>query len=102
VHYDCDYQNLRLFQLTEDQARKSQAQQREFPETLEILARVREALAAQVFKTPVSANDAREDLYTRVQALDALRDEMATILASNASERTIEEYAASVATTAEK
>jgi len=85
--------------LTEEQARKAQSQGREFPETMEILGRVREALAAQVFKTPISAAQQREDLYTRVQALDALRTEMATVLASNASEKAIEAYAESIATT---
>jgi hypothetical protein len=83
--------------MTEEQARKASAQQREFPETLEILSRVRTALAEQVFKTPVSAKDTREDLYTRVQALDALSAEMASILASNASDRAIEEYAELIA-----
>lgn len=86
--------------MTEEQARKAGAQQREFPETLEILSRVRTALAEQVFKTPVSAKDTREDLYTRVQALDALSAEMTAILAANASERAIEEYAERIATTA--
>lgn len=64
---------------------------------MEILARVRDALAAQVFKTPVSASAIREDLYTRVQALDALKDEMTSILALNAGERDIEAYVESLA-----
>lgn len=85
--------------MTEDQARKAQAQAqaREFPETIEILERVRAALAEQVFKTPVTAAAQREDLYTRVQALDALLNEMTAILASNASEKAITEYAESLA-----
>jgi hypothetical protein len=85
--------------MTEEQARKAQAQQREFPETLEILGRVREALAARLFLTAIGDSAIREDLYTRVQAIDALRDEMASILASNAGERAYEEYAERIATT---
>ena len=85
--------------MTEDQARKAQAQAREFPETLEILTRVREALAARLFLTNVADSAIREDIFTRVQAIDALRDEMAQILAANASERAIEEYAERIATT---
>lgn len=78
--------------MTEDQARKAQAQSREFPETMEILGRVREALAARVFTTTVAEQAVREDLYTRVQALDALRDEMAGILANHAGQKAIEAY----------
>jgi hypothetical protein len=85
--------------LTEEQARKAQAQNREFPETMEILSRVRDALAAHLFKTNLSERDAREDIYTRVQALDALRKEMAGILALNASEQAVREYAERIATT---
>lgn len=85
--------------MTEEQARKAQAQQREFPETMEILARVRDALAAKVFETKVGDTAIREDLYTRVQALDALSGEMALILATNAGEKAIEEYAERIATT---
>lgn len=85
--------------MTEDQAIKAQAQGREFPETMEILGKVRDALAAHLFQTKLSEQSAREDIYTRVQALDALRNEMATVLASNASEKAIEAYAESIATT---
>lgn len=85
--------------MTEDQVRKAQAQRREFPETLEILGKVRDALAARLFQTNLSERDAREDIYTRVQALDALRNEMATILANHASTQAIEAYAESIATT---
>jgi hypothetical protein len=83
--------------VTEDQARKAQAQSREFPETMEILGRVRDALAAQVFLTPVSASAAREDLYTRVQAIDALCIEMNTILTGIQADKDYTAYAESVA-----
>lgn len=85
--------------MTEEQARKAKAQAREFPETMEILARVRAALAERVFLTPVSAHQEREDLYTRVQALDALKTEMEALLANNAGEQAIQEYVESLATT---
>lgn len=85
--------------MTEEQARKAQAQSREFPETMEILDRVRIALAEQVFLTPISASAVREDLYTRVQAIDALRTEMNTILTGIKSEKDYREYAESIATT---
>lgn len=85
--------------MTEEQARKARAQSREFPETLEILGRVRNALAAELFRTKLSEREVREDIYTRVQALDALKNEMATILASNGSEDVIEAYLESIATT---
>lgn len=88
--------------MTEEQARKAKAQVREFPETMEILGRVRDALAAQVFLTPVSASAVREDLYTRVQALDALRNEMAKIMAGNASETAIQAYVEELAKPSEK
>ncbi len=84
--------------MTEDQARKAQAQAREFPETMEILGKVRDALAAQVFKTPVSAQAVREDLYTRVQAIDALREQMAVILTGIKADADYTKYAESVAT----
>ena len=85
--------------MTEDQARKAQAQAREFPETMEILAKVRAALAEQVFLTPVNASAQREDLYTRVQAIDALIGEMNAILTGIKSDEEYRKYAESVATT---
>lgn len=85
--------------MTEDQARKAQAQGREFPETLEILAKVRTALAEQVFLTPVNASAVREDLYTRVQAIDALCKEMSTILTGIKADADYRAYAESIATT---
>jgi hypothetical protein len=85
--------------MTEDQAIKAQAQSREFPETMEILGRVRGALVEQVFKTPVGASAQREDLYTRVQAIDALIVEMDTILTGIKADRDYTAYAESIATT---
>lgn len=78
--------------MTEEERLKAARQKREFPETMEIMDRLRSALADRVFKTPVSARDEREDLYTRVQALDALKTEMKTILTATASEDAVEEY----------
>lgn len=85
--------------MTEEQKRKLTAQRREFPETMELLAKVREALAEQVFKTPVLAADQREALCLRVQTLDAMMDEMRKIMAAGASQEAIDEYAKSFATT---
>lgn len=85
--------------MTEEQAHKAKAQAREFPETLEIMGRIRNALAAKLFKTALSATQEREDLYLRVQTLDAMTDEMAQLLASNAGEKAITEYVESFATT---
>ena len=66
---------------------------------MEILAKVRDVLAAKLFQTNLSEREAREDIYTRVQALDALMNEMKAILASNASEKAMRDYAESIATT---
>lgn len=88
--------------MTEEQALKANAQRREFPETMEIMGRVRAALAEAVFKTPIAAKDIREDLYTRVQAIDAMTDEMGKLLATNASEDAIKAYVEELATTAGK
>lgn len=85
--------------MTEDRASKAQAQAREFPETMEILGRVREALAKRLFLTTVAEQAFREDLYTRVQALDALRDEMVKIMANNAGSKAIDEYVETLAPT---
>jgi hypothetical protein len=84
--------------MTEDEAHKARAQAREFPETMEILGKVRNLLAAKLFETNISERDAREDIYTRVQALDALQSEMASILATNASEDEIRAYIETLAT----
>jgi hypothetical protein len=83
--------------MTEDQALKAAAQNREFPETLEIIDRIRNALAAKVFETPVLARDVREELYLRVQSLDAMRTEMQNILTANSSEEAIRAYAEKLA-----
>lgn len=88
--------------MTEEQAHKAKAQAREFPETLEIMGRIRAALAARLFKTPLAATQEREDIYLRVQTLDAMNDEMASLLAANAGEKAIAEYIESIATTGEK
>jgi hypothetical protein len=86
--------------MTEEQARKTKAQAREFPETLEILGRIRAALAERLFRTAVLDRDTREELYIRVQSLDAMTDEMAKLLAENAGQTSIEQYVESLATTA--
>lgn len=83
--------------MTEDQAMKARAQAREFPETLEIIDRIRSALAAKVFETPISAKDIREELYLRVQSLDAMKTEMQSLLTANSSEEAIQAYAAELA-----
>lgn len=85
--------------MTEEQTLKAKAQAREFPETMEILGKVRAALAEQVFLTPVSAMAVREDLYTRVQAIDALTKEMTTILTNFKADADYRAYAESIATT---
>lgn len=88
--------------MTEEQVRKARAQSKEFPEAMEIMGRVREALAASLFKTPVAAKDIREDLYTRVQAIDALIGEMGHILNEIKSDTDITAYVEKLATTDEK
>lgn len=85
--------------MTDEEVRKANAQNREFPETMEIMGRIRAALAERVFLTPIGASSEREDLYTRVQAIDALMNEMGAILAVNASEAAVREYAEKFATT---
>lgn len=85
--------------MTEEQTLKAQAQAREFPETMEIMGRIRDALAAQLFKTKVSETQIREDLYLRVQTLDAMKNEMGILLAEGASEIAINEHIKSLATT---
>lgn len=88
--------------MTEDKFHKAQAQAREFPETMEILDRIRAALAEKLFQTAILDKAAREEIYLRVQSLDAMKNEMQTLLAGNASEEAMREYAESLATTAEK
>jgi hypothetical protein len=83
--------------MTEEQTLKFKEQQREFPQTLEILRRVRDALAAKTFETPLNARDVREDLYTRVQALDALTGEMQQILRDGGDEKAIAAYVEALA-----
>lgn len=85
--------------MTEEQAAKASAQRREFPETMEIMGRIRAALAERLFKTAITAKDEREDLFLRVQAIDAMTGEMQTLLAGAASEAEIAAYVESLATT---
>lgn len=85
--------------MTEEEARKADAQNREFPETIEILGKLRDKLAERLFQTNIADKDLREDIYTRVQALDALRNEMAAILTANGSEKQMRAYIESLATT---
>lgn len=85
--------------MTEEQQIKANAQRREFPETMEIMARIRAALAERLFKTAVNAHIEREELFLRVQTLDAMTTEMGNLLATNASEDAINEYVESIATT---
>jgi hypothetical protein len=82
-----------------DEARKAQAQVREFPETMEIMWRIRNALAETLFQTDVLDSDTREQIYIRVQALDTMTAEMAQLLAANAGEKVIQEYVEKIATT---
>lgn len=66
---------------------------------MEIMGRIRDALAEKLFQTAVLDRDAREQIYIRVQAIDAMISEMTVILANNASEHSITEYAERLATT---
>lgn len=84
--------------MTEDEAIKARAQQREFPETMEIFGNIRTALAAKLFETKLSDKDIREDLYLRVQTLDAMISEMGQLLSASAGEQAILEYVESIAT----
>ena len=85
--------------MTEEQALKAKAQAREFPETIEIMSRIRAAMAERLFKTAIADTQIREDLYLRVQTLDAMKDEMQMLLANDAGEKAIEAYVESLATT---
>jgi hypothetical protein len=88
--------------MTEAEARKAQAQAREFPETMEIMDRIRSALAEKLFKTDVLDKSTREEIFLRVQTLDAMKQEMEALLAASASEQDISQYIESLATTGEK
>lgn len=85
--------------MTDEQKITARAQSREFPETMAIMARIRAALAEKLFLTPVLASKEREEIYIRVVSLDAMTNEMQTILAGIASDKEIEEYAKKFATT---
>jgi hypothetical protein len=60
-------------------ARASQAKL-ELRETEEAFRRVREAMVAQLFASPVTAALEREKLYLGVQALDAVREVLARVV----------------------
>lgn len=85
--------------MTDEQKATARAQSREFPETMALLSRIRAALAEQLFQTKVLDTKAREEIYIRVVSLDAMTNEMQTILAGIASDKEIEEYAKQFATT---
>lgn len=85
--------------MTEDETRKAKAQFREFPESMEIMDRIRGALAEKMFKTDVLDTKLREEIFLRVQTLDAMKQEMISILAGNASEQDIAAYIEKLATT---
>ncbi len=76
-------------------ARKEQAQAREFPETLAVLAEVRAAMVDRLFASPQAAAAERERLYQAVQVLDAMRNRMTPVLASGSA--AIEAYVKAVA-----
>ncbi len=70
--------------------RRERSQQREFPETLALIERIRAALVERSFATPPGARDEREMLFSKVQALDAMRAEMIQIL--NAGSDAVDAY----------
>lgn len=80
---------------------KRAAQMREFPQTMAIMERIRDAMAAQVFVTKLGDVDMREALYLRVQTLDAMMEEMATLLRDNAGQAEIDKYVKELATSEE-
>lgn len=84
--------------MTEDQQRKLSAQSREFPETLEIIQRVRDAMAAQLFQTKIGEVAIREGIFLRVQTLDAMMTEMQSILRLKGDEAAVEAYVKSLTT----
>lgn len=86
--------------MTEDEVGKVRAQAREFPETIVILAKVREAMVTRLFKTTQDASLERERLYQAVQILDAMTGQMETVLSSNASSDAIASYIESINTPA--
>jgi len=66
---------------------------------MEIMGRIREALAERLFKTPVGAHIEREEIFLRVQTIDAMTGEMDQILRTAGSEQDITAYVESLATT---
>lgn len=86
--------------MTEDDLkRKLTAQKREFPETMDLLAKVRAALAEKVFTLPITDAVGREAMCLRVQTLDAMIGEMKTLLTHGANQDAIDAYAKQFATT---
>jgi len=84
--------------LTEEETLKARAQAREFPETMEIMDRIRSALAERLFKTEVLDTKTREEIFLRVQTLDAMKLEMSSLLAAKASDDQIAAYIKELAT----
>lgn len=79
--------------MTEEQAsRKASAQVREFPEAMEMMARIRAAMAARLFETDVGQSEVREGLYLRVATLDAMMKEMQGLMADAAGDKAIQVY----------
>lgn len=76
-------------------------QMREFPQTMEMMQRIRDAMAAQVFVTKIGDTAIREALFLRVQTMDAMMAEMAEILRLGADEKLIEDHIKKLATTGE-
>ena len=85
--------------MTDAEAKKARAQDREFPETLEILGRIRTALATRMFQTNVGDSTEREAIFLRVQTIDAMTQEIEEILRTNKAGKELDEYAAKFATT---
>jgi hypothetical protein len=84
--------------MTEEDTLKARAQAREFPETMEIMDRIRSALAERLFKTEVLDTKTREEIFLRVQTLDAMKLEMSSLLAAKASDDQIAAYIKELAT----
>ena len=84
--------------MTEEETLKARAQAREFPETMEIMDRIRSALAERLFKTEVLDTKTREEIFLRVQTLDAMKLEMSSLLAAKASDDQIAAYIKELAT----
>lgn len=82
-----------------DAKQKLAAQMREFPQTMEMMQRIRDAMAAQVFLTKLGDVTIRENLFLRVQTLDAMMSQMAELLRLGADEKLIEAHIKSLTAT---